>query len=140
MRFRKLISELNRRNVFKAIIAYLAVAWVIIQIASVVLPIFDAPDYSLKVLFYILSAGLFLWIGFSWVYDLTSEGFKKTEDIVNNEEVARLTNRRLNKVIVGALFLAVLLLIVKVCTVWTINDVLVNPRPLLFQSIHNALL
>ena len=111
MRFRKLISELNRRNVFKAIIAYLAVAWVIIQIASVVLPIFDAPDYSLKVLFYILSAGLFLWIGFSWVYDLTSEGFKKTEDIVNNEEVARLTNRRLNKVIVGALFLAVLILI-----------------------------
>ena len=97
MKFRKLISELNRRNVFKAIIAYLAVAWVIIQIASVVLPIFDAPDYSLKVLFYILSAGLFLWIGFSWVYDLTSEGFKKTEDIVNNEEVARLTNRRLNK-------------------------------------------
>lgn len=66
MRFRKLISELSRRNVFKAIIAYLAVAWVIVQIASVVLPVFEAPDYSLKIVIYILSAGLFLWIGFSW--------------------------------------------------------------------------
>lgn len=111
MRFRKLISELSRRNVFKAIIAYLAIAWVIIQIASIVLPVFDAPRYTLKIIIYIISAGLFLWIGFSWVYDLTSEGFKKTEDIENNEEVARLSNMRLNKVIFGALFLSILLLI-----------------------------
>ena len=111
MRFRKLISELNRRNVFKSVIAYLAVAWVIIQIASIVLPAFGAPDYSLKIIIYFLSAGLILWVGFSWVYDLTSEGFKKTEDIVDNEEFAKLTDKRLNKVIAGALFLAVLLLI-----------------------------
>ena len=111
MRFRKLISELSRRNVFKAIIAYLAVAWVIVQIASIVLPVFEAPKYSLKIIIYLLSAGLILWIGFSWVYDLTSEGFKKTKDIVNSEEVAQLNSRRLNKVIAGALFLAILLLI-----------------------------
>jgi TolB-like protein len=112
MKFQKLISELIRRNVFKAVIAYLAIAWVIIQIASVLFPIFNAPDYSLKVLIYILIIGLFLWIGFSWVYDLTSEGFKKTKDIVNSEEVAKLNNRRLNRIIVGSLSLAVLLLIV----------------------------
>ena len=112
MKFQKLISELIRRNVFKAVIAYLAIAWVIIQIASVLFPIFNAPDYSLKVLIYILIIGLFLWIGFSWIYDLTSEGFKKTKDIVNSEEVAKLNSRRLNRIIVGSLSLAVLLLIV----------------------------
>jgi len=112
MKFQKLISELVRRNVFKAVIAYLAIAWVIVQIASVIFPAFNAPDYSLKVLIYILSVGLLLWIGFSWVYDLTSEGFKKTKDIVNSEEVAQLNSRRLNKIIVGALSFAVLLLIV----------------------------
>jgi TolB-like protein/tetratricopeptide (TPR) repeat protein len=111
MRFRKLISELSRRNVFKAIIAYLAIAWVVIQIASIVFPTFDAPDYSLKILIYILSVGLILWIGFSWVYDITSDGIKKTEDIVNVKEVSKLTNQRLNKVIAGALTIAVLLLI-----------------------------
>ena len=111
MRFRKFISELSRRNVFKAIIAYLAIAWVLIQIASIVLPAFGAPEYSLKIVIYFLSAGLILWIGFSWVYDLTSEGFKKTDDIIDNEEFAKITNRRLNKVIGGSLFIAILLLI-----------------------------
>jgi len=112
MKFHKFISELVRRNVIKAIIAYLAIAWVIIQIASVILPAFNAPDYSLKIIIYILSFGLILWIGFSWVYDLTSEGFKKTEDIANSEEVSKLNSKRLSKIIVGALSLAVLLLIV----------------------------
>jgi len=111
MKFRKFISELNRRNVFKAIIAYLAVAWIIIQIASIIFPVFNAPEYSLKVLIFILSIGLILWIGFSWVYDLTSEGFKKTSEIINSEEVSVLNNRRLNKFIVGALSVAVLLLL-----------------------------
>jgi len=112
MKIREFISELVRRNVIKAIIAYLAIAWVLIQIASVIFPAFNAPDYSLKVLIYILSVGLLIWIGFSWAYDLTSEGFKKTKDIVNSEEVSKLNSRRLNKIIVGSLSLAVLLLIV----------------------------
>ena len=112
MKFQKFISELVRRNVIKAIIAYLAIAWVIIQIASVIFPAFNAPDYSLKILIYILIIGLFLWIGFSWVYDLTSDGFKKTKDIENSEEVSKLNSRRLNRIIVGTLSLAVLLLIV----------------------------
>lgn len=111
MRLRKFISELSRRNVFKAVIAYLAIAWVIVQIASIVLPAFGAPEYSLKIVIYFLSAGLVLWIGFSWAYDLTSEGFKKTENISDNEEFARITSRRLNKVIGGSIFIAILLLI-----------------------------
>lgn len=111
MRLRKFISELIRRNVFKAVIAYLAIAWVIIQIASIVLPTFDAPDYSLKVLIYILAFGLILWIIFSWVYDLTSEGFKKTENIANSDEVSKQNSKRLNKIIAVSLFLAIVLLI-----------------------------
>jgi ABC-type multidrug transport system permease subunit len=58
MKLRKLISELKRRHVFKATIAYLAVTWVIIQIASELFPIFNAPDYALKALIYIMSVGL----------------------------------------------------------------------------------
>ena len=111
MKFRKFISELNRRNVIKSTIAYLAVAWVIIQIASTILPTFNSPDYTLKIIIYLLSAGLPIWIGFSWIYDLTPEGFKKSNDHTINEEFNRLTNRRLNKIIAGALLIAVLLLV-----------------------------
>ena len=112
MKFSKLFSELQRRNVFKATIAYLAIAWVVIQIASIMLPVFEAPDYAIKILIYVLGIGLFFWIGFSWLYDLTPEGIHKTEDTITDEETSRLNNKRLNKVIVGSLSLAVLLLVI----------------------------
>lgn len=112
MDFRKFISELNRRNVIKSTIAYLAVAWVFIQIASTVLPAFNAPDYTIKIIIYILLVGLIFWVGFSWIYDWTPDGLQKTDDTIDDEETMRLNNRRLNKVIAGSLTVAVILLIV----------------------------
>jgi len=112
MKFSKLISELKRRHVFKATIAYLAISWVIIQIASILLPTFNAPDYVLKAIIYVLFVGLIIWIGFSWIYDFTADGIQKTDDTETNEETLILTNRRLNRVIAGSLGLAVLLLVV----------------------------
>jgi adenylate cyclase len=112
MNFRKFISELNRRNVIKSTIAYLAVAWVFIEIASTVLPAFNAPDYAIKIIIYLLLVGLIFWVGFSWIYDWTPDGLQKTDDTIDDEETMRLNNRRLNKVIAGTLTLAVILLIV----------------------------
>ena len=112
MKLSKLISELKRRHVFKATIAYLAISWVIIQIASILLPAFNAPDYALKAIIFVLFVGLIIWIGFSWIYDFTADGIQKTDDTETNEETLKLTNRRLNRVIAGSLGLAVVLLVV----------------------------
>ena len=79
MKFNKFISELNRRHVFKATIAYLAISWVVIQIASIILPAFNAPTYALKGIIYLLAIGLVFWIPFSWIYDLTPGGIQKTD-------------------------------------------------------------
>ena len=106
MKLSKLISELKRRHVFKATIAYLAISWVIIQIASILLPAFNAPDYALKAIIFVLFVGLIIWIGFSWNYDFTADGIQKTDDTETNEETLKLTNRRLNRVIAGSLGLA----------------------------------
>ncbi len=112
MQLSKLFSELKRRNVFKATLAYLAIAWLVIQIASIILPAFDAPEYAIKILIYVLVAGLFFWVVFSWIYDLTPEGLQKTGDAPIDLEINRQNNRRLNTVIVSAAFMAVLLLII----------------------------
>jgi len=111
MNLNKLISELKRRHVFKSTIAYLAISWIVIEIASIILPTFDSPDYALRGLIYVLSIGLFFWIGFSWHYDLTKDGIQKTDDIDTSKESIKLTNRRLNKVIAGSLSLGVILLL-----------------------------
>lgn len=65
----------------RAILGYLAVAWLLLQVSSVMIPAFDFPDYAMKVLIYVLALGLMLWVVFSWFYDWTSEGWQKTKDL-----------------------------------------------------------
>lgn len=111
MDLKKLYRELLRRNVFRAVLAYLAVAWVLIEVASTILPTFDAPPYLLKGLIYLLGIGLIIWTGFSWVYDLTPQGIRKTPEVYETSETRDLNSRRLNAVIVVAGVAAMLVLL-----------------------------
>ena len=110
MNFKQYYSELKRRNVIKSALAYLVVAWVITQILTTVLPTFDAPAYIAKTIIVILVVGFPLWLIFSWVYEITPEGIKKTTNINPDESITPETNNRLNKIIIGALGVAIVLL------------------------------
>ena len=57
MDIKKYIAELKRRNVFKPAVAYLLVAWLIVQVADIVLSTFDAPPYIMKTLMFFLIIG-----------------------------------------------------------------------------------
>ena len=108
MSLKKYIKELKRRNVFKSGIAYLIVAWLIAQVASIVLPTFNAPPYVMKTLLFILGIGFPLNLVFAWVYDITPDGIKKTE---NFDQKSILKSGRLNKVIIASLSIAIVLLL-----------------------------
>ena len=111
MNLKKYIDELKRRNVFKAGIAYLIVAWVIAEVASVVFPTFNAPAYFMKALLIILIIGFPINLVFAWIYDINREGIKKTEDIDQEAQKSKLTGNRLNIVIIASLSVAVVLLL-----------------------------
>ena len=111
MKLKKLYRELARRNVFRAVLAYLAVAWVLIEFSSVILPTFDAPPYLLQGLIYLLAIGLIFWTIFAWMYDLTPEGWKKTPEWTDTTETRSANSRRLNAVIAVAGVTALLLLL-----------------------------
>jgi len=111
MNLKKYITELRRRNVFKAGIAYLIVAWVITEVAEVVLTTFNAPAYFMQALLIILFIGFPINLVFSWIYDITREGIKKTEDIDQEAQESKLTGNRLNKVIIVSLSVVVVLLV-----------------------------
>ena len=111
MKLKKFYRELVRRNVFRAVLAYLAVAWVLIEFSSVLLPTFDAPPYLLQGLIYLLAIGLVFWAIFAWMYDLTPEGWKKTPDWTDTTETRDANSRRLNAVIAVSGVTALLLLL-----------------------------
>ena len=111
MSLKKYIAELKRRHVFKSAIAYLIVAWLIVQVASIVLPTFNAPPYFMKTLLFILSIGFPVILIVAWIYDITPEGIKKTENIDQKSQKSMIKNSRLNKVIIVSLSIAIIVLL-----------------------------
>lgn len=56
-------AELKRRNVYKVAVAYAVVGWLIIQIASTILPTFHAPEWVLQSLVVIVALLIYSWLG-----------------------------------------------------------------------------
>lgn len=112
MKFKDYLNELQRRHVVKAGVAYLVISWLIVQVLSVLIPAFDLGQGFLKITIIILSIGFPIWLIIAWIYDFTPEGIKKTEDIVFDSKVSAKKNVRLNRIIIGALSIALILLIV----------------------------
>ncbi|MBT8235242.1 MAG: hypothetical protein KJO04_03540, partial [Bacteroidia bacterium] len=110
--FEKYWKELQRRHVVKAGIAYLAIAWVITEVATAVLPLFKIPEVFLKWLVVLLAVGFPIWLILAWVYDFSWGSIQKTEDVPFDAEVSRKKNLGLNRVIIGGLAIAVILLLV----------------------------
>ncbi len=71
-----IISELKRRKVFKVGAAYLVVAWLAVQAASIGFPAFDAPPWALRVFILLSLLGFPLALVMAWVFDATPEGMK----------------------------------------------------------------
>ena len=112
MKFSEYFNELKRRNVIKSAVAYLVVAWLITQVLATVLPAFDAPHYILKWSLVLLAVGFPIWLVFAWIFEITPEGIRRTEDVEPDESITKQTGSRLNKLIIAALTLAIVVLLV----------------------------
>jgi len=106
------ISELKRRNVFKVGVAYAIVAWLLIQIASIIVPAYQAPGWVLPIFVTLVSLGFPIAIFLAWVYELTPEGIKVTPSEGPARFHTQTTGQRLNYFIIGVLVLIVAFLVV----------------------------
>jgi TolB-like protein len=82
------IAELKQRKVFRVATVYLVVAWVAIQAASIALPAFDAPPWTLRVVILLFALGFPLALLLTWVLDLTPEGISVATGKVGNKRMA----------------------------------------------------
>ncbi|MCP4976660.1 MAG: hypothetical protein GY931_10900 [Maribacter sp.] len=97
----------------KAALAYLIVAWMIVQVSSIILPTFDAPSYVMRLIVICLLIGFPIWVVFSWIYDISSKGIYKTKigtDTIPSEADTEI-GQRLNKIIIVSLIIVVILLL-----------------------------
>jgi TolB-like protein/Tfp pilus assembly protein PilF len=88
------LKELQRRNVFRVAIAYIVTAWLVMQVADVILNNISAPDWIFKVLLLFLSLGFPFAVIFAWAFELTPEGLRReTAPEEGGSSVARHRNR-----------------------------------------------
>ena len=107
-----LFAELKRRNVIRAGVAYLAVAWLVLQASDILSNAFELPPATRRAVFILLCLGLVPVLVFSWVYELTSEGLKREDEVAPGERITHVTARKLNQLVIAALVAVVALLLV----------------------------
>ena len=104
-------TELKRRNVFRMGIAYVLVAWVLLQAIDFGLDIISAPNWVMQVFFLAGVAGLPVVLIFAWVFEMTPEGIKRESQVDPARSVTHNTGQKLDRTIITFLTFAVVLLL-----------------------------
>jgi len=92
---RNFFAELKRRNVYKVAAAYAVVGWLVVQIATGVLPTFHAPEWVSQTLVLLVLLGFPIALILAWAFELTPEGIKRAEDVSPDDSITHKTGRKL---------------------------------------------
>src|SRR4029453_13658855 len=104
-----ILTELKRRNVYRAAGAYGVVAWFLTQLTTQIFPFFEIPNSAVRFVVIALALGFPIAMLLSWLYELTPEGIVRTEglDPVKAKSVKRASGRILDFIIIGVLLLVI---------------------------------
>jgi TolB-like protein/Tfp pilus assembly protein PilF len=108
---RNFLAELKRRNVYKVAIAYAVMAWLLMQIASQIFPIFEIPNWAVRLVVLLLIIGFPVALVLAWAFELTPEGIKRTEEVAPHKSITHRTGRKIDFVIIAVFALVIALLL-----------------------------
>jgi TolB-like protein/Tfp pilus assembly protein PilF len=106
------VEELKRRNVFRVAIAYVIIAWLLLQVGDTLAPALHLPELVNTALAFFLILGFPVAIFLAWAYELTPEGLKREHEIDRSRSITHVTGRKLDFIIIGAMALALLYFVV----------------------------
>ncbi len=75
----KFFGELKRRNVYKVAVAYAVAGWALSQGIAQVFPVFDIPNWAIRLMVLLIIIGLPIALVLAWMFELTPQGIKRTE-------------------------------------------------------------
>jgi hypothetical protein len=98
---RNFFSELKRRHVDKVALVYAVVSWLLIEVAWILLPTFDAPEWMLPGVAVLLVLGFIITVIISWAFEMTPEGLKRTADVTAGEVIPYWSKRKFAAFVTG---------------------------------------
>src|SRR6266542_5620259 len=97
MNLKGFFGELKRRRVYNVAVAYVIVAWLLIQVATQVFPFFNIPNWVVRLVVLLTIVGFPVSLVCAWAFEMTPEGIKLERDI--DRRVTRKTGRKLTALI-----------------------------------------
>jgi TolB-like protein/Flp pilus assembly protein TadD len=88
------------------------VAWLLVEVASVVLPTFGAPEWVMKVVTFLVILGFPLALILAWAFELTPQGIKRESAVDSDESTTRTKGRKLDFAIIGLLAVALIYVVI----------------------------
>src|SRR6266567_4301371 len=79
MNLHSFFAELKRRNVYKVAVAYIVAGWALSQGIAQVFPVFDIPNWIIRLIVVLIIIGLPIALTLAWTFELTPQGIKRTE-------------------------------------------------------------
>ena len=93
MNARNFFSELKQRRVYSVAAAYVVVGWLVIPVATQVLPFFNIPNWVVRLVVLLTIVGFPIAVVCAWAFEITPEGIKLEGDI--DRRITRKTGRKL---------------------------------------------
>jgi TolB-like protein/tetratricopeptide (TPR) repeat protein len=79
MKIDNFFAELKRRNVYKVAVAYAVAGWALSQGTAQVFPVFDVPNWIIRLIVLLIILGLPIALALAWMFEITPQGIKRTE-------------------------------------------------------------
>ena len=83
-------EELKRRNVVRVAILYAIVGWLILQVATSVMPALGIPPWGVSLVVILVIVGFPIALILAWAYELTPQGIKRTHEVEHHESITPL--------------------------------------------------
>jgi TolB-like protein len=104
-------EELKRRNVVRVGIAYVVTAWLILQVADLVMNNVPAPAWVMQLLLVVAAAGFPIALIFAWAFEVTPEGIKRESEVDRSQPAARKSGRKIDRIIIAVVVTIFVLLV-----------------------------
>src|SRR5438477_12506924 len=110
MKIDNFFAELKRRNVYKVAVAYIVAGWALSQGIAQVFPVFDIPNWAVRLIVLLIIIGLPIALVLAWSFEITPQGIKRTEtaDAMPATATRRKKHAWIYVVVIGALVSIVL--------------------------------
>ena len=101
----RFVHELQRREVFRTLGLYVGICWILIEVSSVILPTFEAPEWVLPGVIIAAFIGFPIAAVLAWIYDISAHGIV-VQGEATDTDVPALGGLKANFVVIGVLSVA----------------------------------